>query len=109
MKKLRVHLIETLLFRALSWLVTGRFSRLILRGTKTYMLDYRLLLPQPFFKQILVSNCLSGGFKCSSGKIMVGAREIDELWADGKAVPEAEGTTPSSITQTLKPAEGGLR
>lgn len=33
---------------------------------------------------------------------MVGARENDELRADDRAVPEAEGTTPSSITQTLK-------
>lgn len=33
---------------------------------------------------------------------MVGAREDDELRTNVGAVPEAEGTTPSSITQSLK-------
>lgn len=38
----------------------------------------------------------------NSGKAMVGARENDELRTDVGAMPEAEGTTPSCVTQSLK-------
>lgn len=38
----------------------------------------------------------------NSGKTLVGAGENDELRTDVGAVPEAEGTTPSGVTQSLK-------
>lgn len=38
----------------------------------------------------------------NSRKTMVGARENDELRTDVGAMPEAEGTTPSGVTESLK-------